>query len=924
MPQFNSLSKVLLGIYCSLIVMLIAFNYIGADLYLNWEVTSTLKKEFFDYLTFNKGPFDFDISSKVYFITESFQGGNIEAPPVISWTLNLLIWVSFCGLLAFSTYLKRFGFFVFAAMTLLFINYIDLDSIGVFGSQLGDKWMTLLWVLVCLGPTYYFHAFNSRPSFLKKWGIITLISVGFLTLCINENPHFLEGFIAGAHLGVATLTFIFICFIAEEILFALLYILTQTRGSTNNLKHLIAFGILYLGGLGLYWSTKAGLLHFNFDVINPLYLLICSAVIGIVTIPYKQILLNKILQREFDVTWLFFLLGCIAFSYLNLGLTHGNDPTYDGMSYLILYAHLGFGFMFILYLIFNFIDPLIRGMQVYKIVYIDRNFPYVSSKLGGLIVILAFFLIANKGPYQKLVGAEYNYMGNFHQAAGNLPLAIAYYQQGSIFAWDNHYSNYRLAKYYAQKDNFEEYVYRFYRASRKNETPFAYINAAQAYSKNDEPSRSLSLLNEGLADFPNSAEIRNNLAVQYFDNGNLKAAKKIINEAGTTDEWNQAIEVNKSFMNLSEWDQATYDAASLPLKANILGGQLKAGQPFDPQLEPLQFTPVSLHSLSLLINANLMGDHTALHLTSDTLLRTIKSGDWNRAILESQALGFYRTGYINQALRKLDILMTLSNNLEKGVILEMIGKMALQNSAPKLAIDLFTKSKRYGNLNSDYNLMIAALESQKWSLAKSSLNSLMEKDSTRHPLRKSIDPIIEGQNDGSIAYFYYRPEAFDWDNPSQLSSINVHDLHAIWKKYSQQLISASRQDEIKEILEDLLPLLSDTAKNILKNETFSYTKGINITENAFDELAILSRVKDPNVDLGSKYNLLVEAIEINPYSIPLLKSYCFTSIQMGLPEYADSGYMRLMELLSTQEMNTFAVRYYDAQQQRKSQAGAWQ
>ena len=924
MPQFNSLSKVLLGIYCSLIVMLIAFNYIGADLYLNWEVTSTLKKEPFDYLTFNKGPFDFDISSYIYFINEAFQGGNIEAPPVISWALNLLIWIFFCGLLAFSTYLKRFGFIVFAGLSLLFINYIDLDSIGVFGSQLGDKWMTLLWVLICLGPTYYFHAFNPKPSFLKKWLIIVLITVSFLALCVNENPQFLLGFMAGSHLGIATLTFIFICFIAEEILFALLYILTQTRGSANNLKHLITFGSLYLGGLGLYWATQVRLLHFNFDVINPLYLLICSAIIGIVTIPYKQIILNKILQREFDVTWLFFLLGCIALSYLNLGLTHGNDPTYDGMSYLILYAHLGFGFMFILYLIFNFIDPLVRGMQVYKIVYIDRNFPYVSSKLGGLIVLLAFFLIANKGPYQKLVGAEYNYMGNFHQAAGDLPLAEAYFEQGNVFAWDNHYSNYRLAKHSTHKNNFDESLYRFYRATKKNATPFAYINAAQAYSKNDEPSRSLSLLNEGLADFPKSAEIRNNLAVQYFNNGNLKSARKIINEAGTTDQWNQAIDVNKSFMNLYEWDQATFDNASLPLKTNMLGGQLKSGQSFDPQLAPLLFTPVNLHSLSLLINANLMGDHTALHLISDTLLQTIKSGDWNRAVLESQALGLYRTGYINQAFRKLDVLITLSNSLEKGIVLEMMGKMALQNSAPKLAIELFTKSKRYGNLNSDHNLMIAALESQNWSLAKSSLNSLMDKNSEEFSLGALIDPIIEGRNDESVAYFYYRPEAFEWANTTLLSSFNPHDLQTIWKKYRQQLISGGRQDEIKEILEDLLPLLSDTTKKILKNELLPQTKELNLTENAFYELGIINRVNEANTDLDSKYNLLVEAIEINPYSVPLLKAYCFTSIKMGLPEYADSSYMRLMELLSTQEMNTFAVHYYDAQQQRKSQAGAWQ
>ena len=110
--------------------------------------------------------------------------------------------------------------------------------------------------------------------------------------------------------------------------------------------------------------------------------------------------------------------------------------------------------MFILYLIFNFIDPLVRGMQVYKIVFADRNFPYISSKLGGLVVMLAFFLIANKGPYQKLVAAEYNYMGNFYQKAGDSPLAITYYKQGNVFDWDNHYSNYNLAKYYAQKNNF--------------------------------------------------------------------------------------------------------------------------------------------------------------------------------------------------------------------------------------------------------------------------------------------------------------------------------------------------------------------------------------------------------------------------------------------------------------------------------------
>ena len=150
------------------------------------------------------------------------------------------------------------------------------------------------------------------------------------------------------------------------------------------------------------------------------------------------------------------------------------------------------------------------------------------------------------------------------------------------------------------------------------------------------------------------------MAIQYYNNGNLKSAKKIINEAGRTDKWNHAIEVNKSFMNLYGWDRTTFDLAPLPVKTNILGGQLKAGLAFDPKLDPLEFNPINLHSLSLLINANLMGDQTALHIISDTLLQKMESVHWNRAILESQALGLYRTGYINRAFKKFDLLLTLS------------------------------------------------------------------------------------------------------------------------------------------------------------------------------------------------------------------------------------------------------------------------
>ncbi len=75
--------------------------------------------------------------------------------------------------------------------------------------------------------------------------------------------------------------------------------------------------------------------------------------------------------------------------------------------------------------------------------------------------------------------------------------------------------------------------------------------------------------------------------------------------------------------------------------------------------------------------------------------------------------------------------------------------------------------------------------------------------------------------------------------------------------------------------------------------------------------------------MDTKYGMLIEAIEINRYSVSLLKAYCFAAISFGFVDYADMGYMRLYELLSKEEMNSFEDEYYEAKQKRKSEMADW-
>ena len=922
-PYDNSIAKILIGVFLLLLITLGCFQYFGAHLYLNWELTSSLHKEMTELLTFDKGPFNFTISAPVNFITEVFLGSSVTQTRPIGVLLMLLIWIGSCGVLAFSTHLKSFWFFIFSGIVILFLNYMDLDSLGIFGSKEGAKWVTIGWVLLVLGPTYYFHSFNNKPSFLIKWGIISIITGLFLAICSLQNPLLLEWSIARTHLGIAALTFFFVLFISEELLFGLLYVLTKTRGSANNEKHLIVFGGVYLGALGLFWSRKAGLIDFEFDIINPYYLMYASALVALYTIQFKQFMFNQFLNKDFEITWFFLLIGSIALVHLNLGAAYGNDAHYDAMNYFIIYAHLGFGGIFFIYLIVNFIDPLVRGLQVYKVVYTEQSFPYITSKIAGLILILAVFLIADKIAYKKLVGAEYNYSGDYFKASGELPLAMEYFRQGSVFAWDSHHSHYQLGDYYLKKGNIDKSLYHFNRSTKRNPSEFAYLNTADAYSKKEKTTSAIGVLNKAQSDFFNSGEIQNNLAVRYFENGNQHSARQILENAGPTDQWNQAILVNTWFMGTPEWDSENYLTATIPLKVNMLGSNLRSKTSFNPKLSPTELEPFTLHTAALLINANLLGDSIALHIQSDKILSTNKSGDWNREILNSQAIGLFLAGYANDAFKKLDAASTLSDALGKGLIFEQMGKLALHQGAPKLAIDFFIKAKRYGVLMSDYNLMIAGLEAQNWSLSKNSLKSILAIDSSNNQLTNSIMPIIEGLNNQSVAYYYYRPEEFNWTSLEQISLISTNDLRSIWKRYVETTLDAGHIEDITDKMDLLITLVNPAEKSFYENYLDTAYDWEEVGMNAFNEWPMIKIMDDPTIDLQKKYDLLIDAIELNPYSVPILKMYCFTAIQLGVPEYADTAYMRLRELLPEKEMNTFAQMYYLEQRKRMANSKEW-
>ena len=565
---FTYLYILLLAAYC-------IFYLTRHQHFLDWSLLSSADSEQFAAASFQKGLFNFDLDGTRYTLEENFEGSDVLQSPWSDWTF-LFSWLGIVYLLVCVTYLKRFGFIFSNVLLIVFLVSLDIGSLGLFNFEANSKIPLALFIFVLVLPGYIFQAFLKETAFAIRLLVFCLFVAALGMLLLNQAPHAFDYLKATSISGFSILTFLFVAFVAEEILFTILYVITQSRGSGNQ-KHFVAIGLIYLGFVTLYFLKKAGIYTNTLDFLNPYFLLPISAAISLWSFKFKQEFFEQNVGVPLDVRHFVIGLGLVAFSFLSTSFVEGNDPAYESFHYLITYAHLGFGVMFFLYVIVNFIDALIGGHSVYRIVYKERNFPYATSKLVGFIAVAAFFFMASKEPVRLIQGARYNYLGDYEKQLDHSALANSYYEQGSIFAYNNHYSNYQLGLNAVRKGKVAEAVYRFEKAAQRYPTPQAYVNASVYVRKSNLP-KAVSLLRTAEHEFGARGEINNNLANLLVTNGQIAEAKQLLESAPETGNWNMAPEVNKwrlvsdsgdyedTGKNISE----TYKKANTAVKANMI------------------------------------------------------------------------------------------------------------------------------------------------------------------------------------------------------------------------------------------------------------------------------------------------------------------------------------------------------------------
>ena len=384
--------------------------------------------------------------------------------------------------------------------------------------------------------------------------------------------------ITNGYFSFQVLALLFLILIAEENVFGILYLVSRVKGSKNSERHLMIFGFCYLLLIGLYYADMADLVPLDVRFFDPFVLFVISSAIACWSFWYKESGFSKFIELG-SARVLFFSLGLITLSFLAHNMFRGNDPAYQNFLYFIIYSHLAFGTFFLAYIILNFINPLNKGLQVFKIVYHSQNFPYISARLAGFAAIAAFFFLAQKQPYFLMRSGHYNYLGV--QAHRQKVIKTWQYatskKPGSLDA-TTIFPIISLACIIWRRRNSKLPILGFKELLTDIPSPQAYINQSRTAEMMDENTEAIVALRSGLLDFPNNGYIKNNLGLLYTEIGSLDSARKYLANASSTGSWNEANHTNYLAVR-DDADSASlseiYEIENLAVKSNVLSAALK-------------------------------------------------------------------------------------------------------------------------------------------------------------------------------------------------------------------------------------------------------------------------------------------------------------------------------------------------------------
>lgn len=663
------------------------------------------------------------IKAENYLVFERVLGGALHpnGTAAIFFVCFLLAGITF--MVSIVTTLPRFWFFSGMGISMVLIVSLRLDTLA-FGGMTNKVPVAV--ALILYGSCAYFFAFI-RPTIRF---ITRLILFSTITLCLATGIVFLarvqDPFTYLAANGITAgivFAILFIFTVAHEIIASFIYVVTRSERPTRSLQHFLVITAVYLINLGLIYADKKHLIEWNFFSVNLFLLVTISGLLGIWGFRQREPQYEAIFPANPFGTYCILGLGCLGFGGMAYFIATANDPVVQLLKDAILYSHLGYGIIFVTYVISNFFPLLGNNMQVYKVLYKPTTMPYFTYRLAGLIATFTFFAYSNwKVSVNQAYAGYYNAVGDYYLGQDTL-LAESNYQRSVYFATRNYHAHYALAGINGWRNNYEKVKEEYHNLADGRPLDLAYLNLSQLYETDNALPEAVTVLKQGLKDFPANPLLQNALSL-LSARLNKPDTALILAKAARTSLSKSEAETNLA--GLSAKFRVRYPVDSIlvilnesnpGVKTNLLALATLQGVSVPLPVDPGSDTLLTVYTASTLNNylINHLDDaDTTLISKVIRLARKPCNAFFKDHLLAGAAQCYYAAGQTALAFKYMHEVAFMG---QQAKYYNTLGLWAVEQGAPESAIHFFEEAISR-NLNiANYHQAIAITETGDLNLA---------------------------------------------------------------------------------------------------------------------------------------------------------------------------------------------------------------
>ncbi len=680
------------------------FSYMAGDsAVFHWERYQDQKLIEATVHTFNVGPFELQVPADSYVIYEYFNGSAFKPNIVVSYIFLIVVVLAAGIILTVFTTIDRFWFFVGMATFILFVFYLKLEVLEIFGQR--NVIPTIVALVMFCGPAYYFRSFRPETSFLVRWLTFFALTVvsGVIIYLFSAVPYPMLHLSVTAYIPALVISFIFAVMIAHETFAGFVQIADQRV--KNGFRDFLIISIIWLINLLITYLHEIGSIHWNFIYVNLFLALSISAILGFWGFRHREPLYSNIISFHPFGAYFFLALGAIAFAFISYVIGNANSAGIQVMRSTIIYTQLAFGFTFLLYFLSNFLGVADQNLQVYRVLYKPSRMPYFTFRLAGVIIVIAFIAYSDWRvfTYRSMAGF-YNSMGDLYSQLDPNIYTEAYYRQAANLSVGDHHSNYILGSMRASEFSPEEARDRFDVASSSKATDFSLINAGNMFIWENNPNKAIEYYRSIEDEFDNISILRNNIGYAYAKAGRADSVAFFLHEARNNSGTKDAAETN--FFAFATVNRLPVDADSLVVVfksetpgalANALALAIHQRQEFSTPVNALKEKKLNLYSATLLNNYIIHHVHSLdsmFAIEADSIISDPVNSDYNESLRASLAFAYYHQGNVVRAFELLSELIAYSAD-DQGKYNYIKGLWALEQKHPESAVVYFADAISY-------------------------------------------------------------------------------------------------------------------------------------------------------------------------------------------------------------------------------------